>query len=136
MKKIILAVTALVAVATPVVAAAPANAAGSGGVKYTNSRSCITKPEWRSLREGMSVEAVHRLVGDRGVIDDRLDFSDGTSQFDVEYRQCARNGQRAKGDWNYVEVTYENYYYDYAIHDDVITPTFNVSYVGAWSQPY
>lgn len=60
MRKIILAATAVAAVAAPVaLSVAPANAA-------TRNAPCMSRTEYRHLHSGLSVAQVQRIVGSKG----------------------------------------------------------------------
>ena len=92
MRKIILALTALAGLLTPVaLAAAPANADfGSPG--------CVTRAEWRLVHTGQSRWTVARIVGTDG----RVLHNYGYGVQNRTYRTCAGGGLTFAG------ITYVN----------------------------
>ncbi len=98
------------------------------------SPKCMTKAEWRKIDTGMSRARVKKIVGINGRVEYRTDYSDGTISKDVYYRQCRANGKPARGSWNTVWLSYDNYEYDDDY--DIYFTGFQVDYKGSWSRPF
>jgi len=126
MRKFLLLLTALAAVAVPSLAVtAPANA-------DAGSPTCITKAEWRKVHQGMSRARVQQITGVWGHITSSADYANGTRDIDVDYRQCRANGTRASS-WDTTWMSYQNYHYN-SDYDEVLNAgrVMRVDYKGAW----
>ena len=130
MRKFILALVALTAIIAPVaLATAPADAAVAkhhhakqhhakkhhakkNHAKKHHAKkntACMTKGEWNRLGEGLSRGQVKNIVGSWGKVTDRTDYSDGTVNIYVDYRQC--NGSTTFVSFS-TEVTYGKWEWD------------------------
>jgi hypothetical protein len=127
MRKLLLGLLATIVIAVPVTLAAPAANADAGSPK------CMTKAEWRKIKDGMTRAKVKQITGIRGKFTNRTDYSDGTASIDVDYKQCRANGSPAPGSWNTVWISYDNYRYNYDY--DVVFTGMQVDYKGSWSTP-
>lgn len=81
-------------IASTLVIAGPAEAAPRGG--------CVTKAEYRKVREGDSLATVRRKVGQHGRVTSSSSYSDGDGFMDVAFRQCGKTWT-----WSSIRVSFE-----------------------------
>jgi hypothetical protein len=99
MRKLLLSLVALAALATTITFAAPANAA------TTDHRACVTASEWNQVHARMSQGRVSQILDGRGT----LWFADYDSGYNDQwrtYRPCASFGSNQP-----LVVWYDNYSY-------------------------
>src|SRR4051812_29960324 len=82
--------------------------AATGGSASANwgSPKCMTKSEWRQIKNDMPRTEVKRIVGTYGVQPDRTDYSDDPFNISVNYRQCRPNSNKPASRWNTVYISY------------------------------
>ena len=125
MRKFILALVALTAIASPIaLTAAPASA-------NPGSPGCMTKAEWYRIHDGQTYPRVKAIVGSGGAYSDRTDYSDGQVDISREFRQCKPNGKPARS-WNTVYIDFSNATYD--SDWNMILGQQRLDYKGAWSR--
>lgn len=130
MRKLFMALFAGILTITGVtLAAAPANAA-------KGSPKCMTFSEWRKIKanDTMTRAMVKRITGISGKVTNRTYYGDGTYSVDIDYRQCLKNGKPARGSWNTVWLSYDNYHYSWDYSQEYRT-NLRVDYKGSWSTP-
>jgi hypothetical protein len=82
MKKILLGLVALVAIAAPITLIATPAEAGS------NTPGCVSKAEWSKVHSGMSPQRVHDIFGTYGKVTWRYS-SGGYYGLTRDYRHCS-----------------------------------------------
>ena len=130
MKKSLLGLVATAAIAAPITLVATPAQADAGSPK------CMTLREWRKIKDNdtMSRAKVRQITGIYGKVTNRAYYSDGTAEFDVDYRQCLRSGRPAPA-YNTVWLSFDNYHYSWDYSHEYRT-NFRVDYKGSWSTPY
>jgi hypothetical protein len=131
MKRIIAVIAASVVSMIGIVSTAESAQALPGSPK------CMTFREWKLIKanDTMGRAKVKRITGIWGRVTDRTYYSDGTRSVDVDYRQCWRNGQPARGSWNTVWLSYDNYHYSWDYSQEY-RHGLRVDYKGSWSTPF
>ena len=124
MRKLLLGLVALLAIATPIVLTATPAQADPG------SPRCMTKAEWYKIKEGQRRATVTRITGITGKVNFRSYSSDGSVYTSVDYRQCLRTGKPASR-WSTVTIDFDTF--DWDNWYDTGIP--HVDYKGSWSTP-
>lgn len=96
----------------------------------------MTLKEWRKIKKGMTRQQVTRIVGVGGKVVSTTRFGGGDRSVTVEYRQCFPNGKVARGSWNTVWITYDNYRYGGQWGIQKLRTPMQVDYKGAWTTPF